>query len=165
MTASELIIAMSPALAQRILDEVHATDKELYRVAVSAVAQVKKVRPVFLERQPRAERHRSMIAILMRPDMNTIAGNLISGWLVKNQGALLADFLDGLKIKHDKGVVEDLPPTVGDEELNQTVAALLEKHDREVVALYLRAFHDMNEANWPNLQKLLAEDARLQLGT
>ena len=164
MTASELIAAISPTLAGRILEEVHASDKELYRVAVASVAQAKKVRPVFLERQPRADRHRSMAATLARPELETIAGNVISGWLVKNQSAMLIEFLDALKIKHEKGVVEDLPKTVDDADLSAAVNRLLEKNQPEVVALYLRAFNDMNEADWPNLEKLLAEDSRLKLG-
>jgi hypothetical protein len=165
MTASELISAISPTLAQRILEDVHSADKELYRVALASVAQAKKVRPVFLERQPRADRHRTMLTALARPEFNMIAGNVISGWLVKNQSALLIDFLDALKIKHEKGVVETLPEKVDDEDLNRAVGALLEKYPPEIVALYLRAFHDMNEANWPNLQKMLSEDSRLKLGT
>src|SRR5512138_3373506 len=103
MTASELMTALSPTLSQRILEEVHASDKELYRVALASVAQAKKVRPVFLERQPRAERHRTMVAALSRAEFNPITGNVISGWLVKNQSGLLIDFLDALKIKHEKG--------------------------------------------------------------
>ena len=164
MTASELLAAISPTLAQRILEEVHATDKDLYRMALASAAQAKKVRPVFLERQPRADQHRALLTALKRPEFNTISSNLISGWLVKNQSGLLIDFLDALKISHQKGVVENLPEKVDDTDLNNAVGLLLGKHPPEVVALYLRAFHDMNEANWPNLQKLLAEDSRLKLG-
>jgi hypothetical protein len=164
MTASEMIASVSPTLSQRILEEIHATDKELYRIALAAVAQARKVRPVFLERQPRADRHRTMAAALSRPELNSIAENVLSGWLVKNQAALLADFLDALKIKHEKGVVENLPENVPDADLINAVNLLLSKHPPEVVALYLRAFNDMNEANWPNLRKLLGEDARLKLG-
>ena len=164
MTASEMIGAVSPTLSQRILEEVHASDKELYRVALASVAQAKKVRPVFLERQPRAERHRTMISMLARPEFSTIAGNVISGWLVKNQSALLIDFLDALKIKHEKGVVENLPETIGDADLASAVNLLLGKYPPETVGLYLQAFYNMNEANWPNLQKLLNEDTRLMLG-
>lgn len=164
MTASELLAAVSPTLAQRILEEVHATDKELYRVALAAVAQAKKVRTVFLERQPRADRHRAMLAALARPEFNMIAANLISGWLVKNQQALLVDFLNALRIPHEKGVVENLPEKIDDNDLNNAVDLLLGKHPPEIVALYLRAFNDMNEAKWPNLQKLLDEDTRLMLG-
>ena len=119
---------------------------------------------MFLERQPRAERHRAMLPVLARPELNMIAGNLVSGWLVKNQQALLVDFLTALGIPHQKGVVEDLPEKIEDDALRNAVDLLLGKHSPEVVALYLRAFNDMNEANWPNLQRLLAEDARLKLG-
>jgi|SRR5688572_25191741 len=164
MTASELLAAVSPALGQRILDEVHATDKELYRVALAGAAQAKKVRPVFLERQPRSDRHRSMIAALARPEFNMVAGNLISGWLIKNQQPLLIAFLDALKIPHEKGVVENLPDKVDDTELKNAVSSLLEKNQPEIVALYLHAFYSMNEANWPTLDVMLHEDDRLMLG-
>jgi len=164
MTASQMFKEMSPALAQRVLDDVATADKDLYRVAVAGVAQAKKVRPVFLERQSRPDRHRSMATALARTDLNMIAGNVISGWLVKTQSALLVDFLDALKIKNDKGVVEDLPATVCDAELNSAVELLLGKHPAETVALYLHAFYVMNEAQWPNLQKILSEDTRLMLG-
>ena len=164
MTASEIFAEISPALATRIVEEVHASDKDLYRVALSAAARAKKVRPVFLERQPRADRYRSMATALARQDLNMIAGNVISGWLVKNQKALLTDFLDALKIQHQDGVVETLPEKVDDKALHDAVNLLLGKYPPEVVGLYLRAFHDMNEANWPNLKQLLAEDVRLMLG-
>jgi hypothetical protein len=164
MTASELLSAISPTLAQRILEEVHATDKELYRVALAGAAQARKVRPVFLERQPRAERHRFMIAALARPDLNMVAGNVLSGWLVKNQQALLVDFLNALKVSHDNGVVENLPDKVDDTDLKNAVNLLLEKNPPEIVALYLHAFYSMNEANWPTLDVMLHEDDRLMLG-
>lgn len=164
MTASEMFGEISPALSSRIVEEVHATDKDLYRVALAAAAQAKKVRPVFLERQPRADRYRSMAAALARPDLNMVAGNVISGWLVKNQQPLLIDFLTALHVPHQNGVVETLPEKVDDKELLDAVEFLLGKYPPEIVGLYLRAFHDMNEANWPNLQKLLGEDVRLMLG-
>ena len=164
MTANELFLAISPALATRILEEVHATDKDLYRVALNAAAQVRKVRPIFLERQSRAERHRLMAAALLRNDMEMIAGNLVSGWLVKSHQQMLVDFLDALKVANDKGVVENLPATVPDADLDKAIELLLSKYDRESVALYLRAFNDLNEANWPNLAAKLNSDDRLKLG-
>ena len=164
MTASELFKEISPALAFRIVDEVHGSDKDLYRVALMAAAQVKKVRPVFLERQPRADRHRAVATALARHDLNMVAGNVLSGWLVKTQPALLAQFLDALQIKHDHGVVESLPAQVGDQALQAAVESLLGQHAPEIVGLYLRAFHHMNDANWPNMKKLLDEDVRLMLG-
>ena len=164
MTASGLFKEISPTLAQRIVEEVHGTDKELYRVALAGAAQVRKVRPVFLERSPRADRYRAIATALARSELNLVAGNVLSGWLVKNQQPLLIDFLTALRIPHQNGVVETLPATVDDKDLHAAIEMLLGKYTPEIVGLYLRAFHHMNEANWPNLKKVLEEDVRLMIG-
>ena len=51
-----------------------------------------------------------------------------------------------------------------DAKLREAVDGLLAKFPPETVAVYLIAFNDMNEANWPNLKTMLETDARLQLG-
>ena len=51
-----------------------------------------------------------------------------------------------------------------DAKLRAAVDALLTKYPAEIVAVYLNAFNDMNEANWPNLKAVLEGDKRLQLG-
>ncbi|HXD01313.1 MAG TPA: hypothetical protein VN048_18390 [Verrucomicrobiae bacterium] len=155
---------MSPALAAEIVEFSHESDKPLYRATLGAVAEIRKVRPVFLERQPRAQRSATLVASLARPALEPAAGNLIRGWLVNKQSAMLAQFLDALEIKHEKGVVEDLPATVDDAKLRAAVDGLLANRQQEVVAVYLLAFHEMNQANWPNLKTMLETEPRLQLG-
>lgn len=164
LTAHELFGFMSPALAGEIIEFAHASDKPLYRATVAAVAEMRKVRPVFLERQPREPRHAAMLASLARPALEPAAGNLIRGWLVNKQSAMLAQFLDALEIKHEKGVVEDLPATMDDAKLRAAVDGLLAGYSHEAVAVYLVAFNEMNQANWPNLKAMLETDPRLQLG-
>jgi hypothetical protein len=164
LTAHELFGFMSPALAGEIIEFAHESDKPLYRATLAAVAETRKVRPVFLERQPRPQRTAAMLAGLARPALEPAAGNLIRGWLVKKQSAMLAQFLDALGIKHEKGVVEDLPKTVEDEKLRAAIEGLLSNHPQEIVAVYLLAFHEMNQADWPNLKTMLETDPRLQLG-
>jgi hypothetical protein len=164
LTAHELIGFMSPALGGEILSAAFETDKPLYRGSLNAVAEARKLRPIFMERQPRAQRHEAMLAVLSRPNMELISANLIRNWLVKKQTAMLAQFLDALEIPHKDGVVDDLPKTVDDAKLNAAVEGLLAKHPPETVAVYLLAFNDMNEANWPNLKAILEKDSRLQLG-
>ena len=61
-------------------------------------------------------------------------------------------------------MVDDLPETMDDEKVNSAVDMLLEKHDRELVAVYLMAFNASNANRWDNLDALLADDERLQLG-
>jgi hypothetical protein len=164
LTSHELFGFMSPALAAEIVEFAHDSDKPLYKATLAAVAEMRKVRPVFLERQPRAQRNAALLAGLARPVLEPAAGNLIRGWLVNKQSGMLAQFLDALEIKHEKGVVEELPATVDDAKLRAAVDGLLANHPQEVVAVYLVAFHEMNQADWPNLKTMLETEPRLQLG-
>jgi hypothetical protein len=164
LTSHELMGFMSPALALEIINYVYESDKPLYRTVLAAVAEARKLRPVFLERQPRADRHHTMHQTLARPSLDAVTGNLVRAWLLKKYKSMLCDFLDALGITHNEGVVEDLPATIEDEKLRAAVETLLGKYPPEVVAVYLNAFHDMNEVDWPNLKALLEGDKRLQLG-
>jgi len=164
LSSHELLGFMSPPLATEVLTYVYESDKPLYRAALSAVAEARKLRPVFLERQPRGERHAAMLQTLTRPSLDLVTGNLIRTWLLKKYNSMLCDFLDALGIAHKEGVVEDLPAAMDDAKLRAAVDALLTKYPAEIVAVYLNAFNDMNEANWPNLKAVLEGDKRLQLG-
>jgi len=155
---------MSPALANDILSFIFETDKPAYRATLAAVAEAKHVRPIFLERQPRDQRHASMLTALTKPQLDAAAGAFIRVWLVQKQKAMLVDFLNALEIKNENGVVEDLPAGVDDAKLKAAVEILLGKYPHETVAVYLNAFNDMNTAGWANLKTLLENDSRLQLG-
>jgi len=160
----ELFGFMSPALANEILTFTFDSEKPTYRAVLQAVAEARKLRPVFLERQSKPERHATMLATLARPNLDMAAGTLLRTWLVKKHQSMLVDFLNALEIPNENGVVEDLPKSVEDAKLKTAVAVLLTKHPQEVVAVYLNAFNGMNEANWPNLKTLLEGDTKLQLG-
>ena len=164
LTSHELFGFMSPALANEILNFAYESDKPTYKATMSAVAQARRLRPVFLERQPRPQRQATMISTLARPGLEAIAGGLIRAWLVQKQKPMLVDFMNALGIANKDGVVEDLPATMDDAKLKSAIETLLAKHPPEVAAVYLNAFNDMNEASWPNLKTMLEGDARLQLG-
>jgi len=164
LTSHELFGFMSPALAGEIVAFAHESDKPTYKATLAAVAQARHVRPVFLERQPRPQQHAEMLASLLRPALEPAAAALIRAWLVKKHEAMLVDFLNALGIKNEKGVVEDLPKEMDDAKLKAAIEILLGKYPPEVVAVYLNAFNDMNEAHWTNLKTMLEGDTRLQLG-
>lgn len=164
LTSHELIGFVSPGLANEILAFAYEADKPTYKAALTAVAQARHLRPVFLERQPREQRHITMLTTLTRPALDLTAGTLIRTWLMKQHKAMLEDFLNALGIEHKDGVVDNLPPTMDDAKLQSAVDLLLAKHPPEVVAVYLNAFNDMNESNWTNLKTMLESDTRLQLG-
>lgn len=163
MTAHELFGFMSPKLAHEILEWSFNEEKQTYKVALHSVAAARKLRPVFLERQPRPQRHAAMVAAFGRPNLEQAAATLLRTWLTKAQTAVLCDFLDALEIKHEKGVLEDLPETMNDAQLHNALNALLAKHPQEIVAVYLNAFNTMNETSWTNLDSLLKADERVQL--
>jgi hypothetical protein len=164
LTSHELFGFMSPVLANDILNFAYESEKPAYKATLKGVAQALHVRPVYLERQPRAQRHASMIQILSRPGLEAVAAGLLREWLVKKHKAMLVDFLNALEIKNEDGVVDDLPQNVEDAKLKSAIETLLAKYANEAVAVYLNAFNDMNQANWSNLKQILESDSRLQLG-
>jgi len=163
MTSHEMFAMMPQALGNRIVEEMAAEDKAFYRGVLDGVAQARKVRLVYLERQPRTDRHTLVVTTLARPSMEPAAANVLRTWFLKKQNQLLIDFLDALGIQHEKGIVEDLPEKVDDAKVKSAVEALLAKHPAEVVALYLHSFLHLNDAHWHNLEEILFEDARLEL--
>jgi hypothetical protein len=164
LTSHELFGFMSPGLADDILNFTHESDKPVYKAALNAIAQARHVRPVFLERQPRAQRQTAMIATLSRPGLDAVAGGLIRVWLLKKHRPMLVEFLNVLGIKNEDGVVENLPEGMDDAKLKSAVETLLAKYPSETVAVYLNAFNDMNETSWANLKTILESDPRLQFG-
>ena len=164
LTSHELFGFMSPGLANEIITFAFESDKPTYRATLGAVAQARHLRPVFLERQPRLQRHATMISTLSRPGLDAVAGGLIRAWLLKKHQAMLVDFLNALEIKNEEGVVDNLPESMDDAKLKSAIEVLLAKYPPEAVAVYLNAFNDMNQANWANLKSALESDSRLQLG-
>lgn len=164
LKSHELMGFVSPALANEILEFARESDKPTYKTVVAAVAQARHLRPVFLERQERTERHALMLAALSRPSLDLMAATLLRAWLVQKQKPMLVDFLNALSIEHKDGVVDDLPAAMDDDKLKAAVDTLLAKYPHEPVAVYLNAFNDMNEAHWDNLKTMLASEPRLQLG-
>ena len=162
LTFHELIGFMSPKMANRILEDTQANNREVYRALVASMAQAQKMRPVFIGRQPKERRHKSFVQMLSRAGSEEHAGNLIRGWLFKEHKDVLTGFLGKLGIEHEEGMVDDLPESISDDALNAAVDLLIEKYDRELVTVYLTAFNASNENRWGNLDALLADDERLQ---
>lgn len=164
MNASEIFQHLSPALAEQTLSYLNTAEKPTYKVAIQTLAAQRKLRPVFVERKPRVERHAWMQTALARPANSEIAANLLQMWLMGAQAPVLCDFLDALGIEHDEhGGIEDLPTAPDAEKLGAAVDAILAKHPPEVVAVYLHSFQTMDIAGWPALGDLLAKDERLRL--
>ena len=163
LTSYELLGFISPELAHRILADTAEDNRDLYEATLSAVARLRGMRPQFLKKQPRPTRHKTMVQAMCKPAFDEAAGSLLRGWLLKHQIGLVTQFLEALGIKHEEGIVEVLPKTVADDVLSAALDNLLANHERDVIVLYLHAFHTMNDAGWSNLEAALEKDERLQL--
>ena len=164
MTASDIFQRLSPGLSDQVLSYLQTADKPTYKVAIQTLATQRKLRPVFVERKPRPERHAWMQTALARPASEQIALNLLQMWLMGAQSAVLCEFLDALGIAHDEqGGIDSLPECPAPEKLREAVDGLLAKHPAETVAVYLQCFQGMDIAGWPPLAEMLATDERLRL--
>lgn len=160
----EIFAALPPAVSDQLFAFLFESEKPLYKATIDTLAKQRKLRPVFVERKPRAERHAWMKEALGRKVNEAVAAHLLQIWLVGAHAKLLCDFLDGLGIEHDEnGTIEALPPAPTKEALTKAIDPLFEKHDPAVVTVYLHAFQALDDQGWPSLAELLTEDARLHL--
>lgn len=163
LTCHELFGFMPPALAAEILEATFRADKPTYQTVLSTVATTRKVRPEFLQKKPRTQRHQDMAASLASPRLDETAALLLRQWLMATQAGMLTDFLNRLGIAHRQGIVEQFPATVEDGLLGSAVEELLSKYPAQVVSVYLNSLHAMRLVEWPNLTAMLQQDPRIQL--
>lgn len=165
MKCYEIFGKLSPELANEIFTYLLESEKPVYKAMIQNIATRRKLRPVFIERKPKIERHLWLRQAISMKGSDEIATQLLQIWLLGAQRKMICDFLDLLGIEHDgKGVVENLPAQPAREKLNDTIGKLLENHSPEVVAVYLHAFQGMDETSWSVLDEILATDPRLALG-
>ncbi|MES2570609.1 MAG: hypothetical protein V4710_11225 [Verrucomicrobiota bacterium] len=162
---NEIFARMSPQVATQLFTFLTEKEKPLYKATIDSLAKQRKLRPVFVERKPRAERNDWMKENLGRKQSEPVAAHLLQIWLVGAHAKLLCDFLDGFGIAHDEnGTIDNLPSAPPKEDLVRVIDSLLANHEPGVVSVYLHAFQAFDEKGWAPLEELLAEDPRLQLG-
>jgi hypothetical protein len=164
MKCYEIFTRLSPELTNEIFAHLIEHEKPVYKAMIQNLATRRKLRPIFVERKPREERHVWLKQALSLKSADDIATQLLQIWLLGAHRQMICDFLDLLGIKHDgKGVVDDLPAEPQREALTSTITKLLENRSPELVAVYLHAFQAMDEKGWSTLDEILATDPRVAL--
>jgi hypothetical protein len=164
MKCYEIFSKLSPELTNQIFAYLLESEKPVYKAMIQNIASRRKLRPVFLERKPKTERHLWLQQALSLKSADDIAMQLLQIWLLGAQREMICEFLDSLGIAHDgKGVVENLPAEPPRERLNAAITKLLEHRSPEIVAVYLHAFQAMDDAGWSVLDEALATDSRVAL--
>jgi hypothetical protein len=163
MSPNDIFVQMPESTASAMLADLFENEKLLYKNLIENIAKQRKLRPVFIERKPRAERFAWIKDALGRKQNEPIAANLLQIWLVRRHAPMLCDFLDSLGIKHDEnGTVDQIPSQPGKAALETAVGGLLAKYDASLVAVYLHAFQALDESGWPLLDEIIAAEPRLQ---
>ncbi len=165
MKAHELYTAADPALVTRMLDWFRDNDRNVYKSAVSTLAQTKKLRLVFIQKKPLPEQYAWILKTLRGKPADTIGEHLLQAWFMAGNQPMLAAFCDAMGIEHDgKGAVTgDLPQELDAAKLDAAVDSLLAGHDPKLFTLYLRVFNLQHPGGWAALSAKLEGDPRLVL--
>jgi len=163
MRPYEIFSQLTRPRVEDILSFLLAHDKPFYKATIESLARQRKLRAVFVLRKTPPERHAWMHEVLSKKQSDAICAHLLQAWLVGAHPKLLCDFLDSLGIPHEEnGTVDSLPPPPEKEALRKAVNTVLEKHDRELAAIYLHSFQALDDTGWTVLDELLTEDERLR---
>ncbi len=162
MTAFELFARLSPAETSEIMEWLQENDRSAYKTCAGLLAGRRKLRPVFVERKPKAERNAWMAENLARPANADISTEILQSWILGSHGAMVCGFLDALKIPHDgKGLIETLPAEPPADEVDKAVDQLFSSHPAGAVVVYLNLYVSMDMTEWPHLKSLVTTDSRL----
>jgi hypothetical protein len=163
--AHELYNAVDPALVTQMLNWFREHDRNVYRSAVSTLAQTKKLRLEFIQKKPLPDQYAWILKTLKGKPADTIGEHLLQAWFMAGNQEMLAKFCDAMGIEHDgKGsVTGDLPESLDATKLDQAVDALVASHDPKLAALYLHVFNLQTPGGWDSLTAKLAADERLAL--
>lgn len=163
MTAHDIFSGLTPAEVHEFFEAFSEANKPAYKSVLQAAAARRNLRPVFLERKPRPERHHWMQGVLGRPANEDLSLEILQNWLLSTQRPLLGDFLDACGIAHEDGLIDDIPPQPPREVVDAAVDALATKHPPLAVKIYLNLFQPADAGAWPDLDALLVIDPRLAL--
>ncbi len=165
MKAHTIYQEIDPALIEDMFNWMRRDERNLYKTTLSSLGQARKLRLVFLQKKSIPDQIIFMHKVLKLKNQDLVGEHLLQVWFMKGQQDLLRTFCDRMEIEHDGNgqVVGELPETLDDTKLAQTIDRLLEMFDSKLVTLYFRVFNLQTPTGWENLSKILDEDDRLKL--
>jgi hypothetical protein len=126
-----------------------ALPDEMRQALDAPVARVLNARLPSVRRQPPALKVRALRAWLIRERDEALAGEMLRSYFLGPRKDMVVSFLDATGVKHKDGQVDgDSGPEPA--KVGEAVKALLAKHDREDVRLYLR----IAAVQWPDVKEL-----------
>jgi hypothetical protein len=166
MKACEIFQQLSPALGTEIIRYLRTDLKEVYRAAVTTLAQQKKLRPEFVQKKTGDQQIAWILDSLRFKTSEAVGEQILQVWLMKAESPMLVTFLDALDIPHDgKGGIDgEIPKDFDPGKAKAAVAAALDKHPAEKVAVYLNIFQLQQAGGWASLAEAIAAEPKIKLG-
>ncbi len=163
MTANAIFSGLTSAEVHELFESLLAANKPAYKACLQVTASRRRLRPVFLERKPRVERHEWMQSALAQPANEDVALEVLQNWLLGTQRPLLGDFLSACGFAHEDGLIDEIPAQPAREIVDAALEAVAAKHPPLAVKIYLNLFQPEGAEAWPDLDALLVIDPRLAL--
>src|ERR1700724_4460150 len=110
MRSYEIFRECPTEVVNEIFVYLHEHEKGVYRAIIQNIATQRKLRPVFIERKPKTERHEWLRQALSRKPADDVAAQTLQIWLLGAQKDLICQFLDALEIPQDAKGFVDKPP-------------------------------------------------------
>lgn len=161
MTGSEIFSHLTNDDAHQVFESLNASDKPTYKACVQITAQRRRLRPVFLEKKSRPDRHAWMKEVLAMPANNDAATEILQNWLLGLHRPMIIEFLDACGLEHEDAMLEDIPPQPESAVLEKAIDGLLTDHPGVESKIYLQLFQPVGDEAWPDLDRLIASDHRL----
>lgn len=161
MRCYEIFAAMPREQGLAILSEVREKAPAGFRQALLVACGVMKTRPVYLTRQPFERQADAVRRALGRVASNGVAEEILAIYFLECRKPLLVEWLDGVGVAHEEGVLkDDRPPAPDDAKLREFAMHFLSGDAPETRRLLLEAFSAQDTVEWPALDALLTESPR-----
>jgi len=158
MRCYQVFARMTPAQGTAVLREIQAKAPAAFAQALMLAATTLRARPVYLARQPFEKRAEAVRRALARVASNGVAEEILAAYFLEIRRPLLVEWLDGVGLAHEEGVLKDeRPAEPAPEALHKAAEAFLAGEDAGTRTLLLHAFAAQDAIEWPGLEALLEE--------
>ena len=152
MRAYQVFASLSPERTAVVMRAISEQSPGAFAQALGAACAALKARPVYLQRQPFDKRAAAIRRALARVAANDVAEEMLATYFLECRRPLLTEWLDGLGIAHEDGILqEEAPKPPPAKKLRESARSFVAKEDDPDRDLLLRAFAAQSAIDWPDL--------------
>jgi len=164
MKSYEIFHKADEETANAILLWMREEERNVYRSAISSLAQIRKLRPQFVSQQPVVQQFKWLKTQLGLRSAAAVADNLLQIWLIRKYTPMLVQFLNALGIEHNgEGIVDELPQDLDSEKLLVAVDDLFSRFPQGIVSVYLQMFQAQRQGGFAALDSLLQSHPKVNI--